>query len=162
MARRPVQGKNGAEQLLRRTRAQPAVGSSSSSRSGAFHQRDRHGQDLALAAAQGACRRAALLAQHGEALVELGHALPGMRAIDEAAHLQVLGHGHRAEDVALLRHEGQPLPADGGCAEARDVAALEQHLSAAWPQQPGDELEQRRFARTIGGRSGRRSRRRRP
>ncbi len=57
----------------------PAVGSSSRSRSGAFISAIAIGQDLALAAAQGARRGAPLLGQHGEALVELGHALPGMR-----------------------------------------------------------------------------------
>src|SRR5262249_8757963 len=38
--------------------------------------------------------------------------------------------------------------------ETRDVAALEQHLSAARPQQAGDELEQGRLAGAVGADQG--------
>ena len=72
-----------------------------------------------------------------------------MRAIEEAAHLEILGDAHRAEHVALLRHEGEAEPADVRRVQPGDVAILEPHMAGSRPQQPGDQLEQRRLAGAV-------------
>ena len=127
----------------------PAVGSSSSSRSGAFISAIAMARTWRWPPVSVRGRRAPLLGQHRKALVELGDARRARRAVEIAAHLEVLGDAHRAEDVALLRHEGQAEPAELGRAEARDVAVLEHDLARAGRNRPGDQLEQRRLAGAV-------------
>ena len=69
--------------------ARPAEGSSSRSTCGIGHQRPRHRQHLALAAAHRPRRLAAPLAEPGEKLVHVGDPLAGPGAV-ERAHLEVL------------------------------------------------------------------------
>ena len=77
---------------------------------------------------------------------------PGVRAVDEAAHLEVLGArswcrrrcapAARRPGRARLISRRRPGPAIS--------RVLEAHAAAARPQQAGDQLEQRRLAGAVG------------
>src|SRR6266851_9548187 len=67
-----------------------------------------------------------------------------------AAHHHVLQDGHAAEETDRLKGDrhASPRAAIGG--EPGEILTAQMHRTSIWSQVAGDEMEQRRFARTIG------------
>ena len=92
-------------------------------------------------------RRSASIGKRANTLVDA----PARRGgIEPAAHLQVLAHRQRGEDVLLLRHEGDAEAADLARRAGRGSAAPRSvMLPLRGMQQAGDGLQQRRFAGAV-------------
>ena len=127
---------------------------------GLEHQRAPHREHLALAAAQLAGPAASIAPSCGKTLEHvLDPAGDLARAQQVAAHLQVLAHGQRREDVVDLRHVADADPRDLLGRPAGDVAVADEDAARRGPRRC-------RRAPSAGcscpSRSGRRSRRPRP
>src|SRR5207249_6425449 len=91
----------------------------------------------------------ALVGQLGEAGEDRVDLRAAPARIHVAAHLEVLAHGHRREDVLLLRHEGDAERADLTRLAAVNRYAVEADTAVARDQEPGDDPQERRFAGAV-------------
>ena len=117
----------------------------------ARHQRAPDRGHLLLAARE---RPGELPAALGQEREEREHALerlpPQAPALGAArAQLEVLEHGHRGEELAALRHVGDPARHDGRGRQPADPPALELDGAAAQREEAADRAERRRLARAV-------------
>ena len=93
--------------------ARPSEGSSSSSSRGSRHERAADGQHLLLAAGERLGRLGGALLQHREqrvhALQPSAHDGAPLAAGAVGAELEVVAHGHGAEEQAALGHEREAV-----------------------------------------------------
>jgi hypothetical protein len=113
------------------------------------HQRPPHRDHLLLSAGERARKLAPALVDDGEqgvhALVVLGVA----STMQVCAHLQVLEDRHRAEEAAILGHDGHS-PADAMARRsAGDVLACERDSAGARPNDPENRLQRRGLPRRV-------------
>ncbi len=115
-------------------------------------QRPGDGQHLLFAAAQ---RPAELVAprrhpgQPGVDLLDVAAVVARIRRPRGNCREQVLVHRQAREDAPAFGHRENAEPGDGVGGKRVDAPALERNLAGTGPHQPGDEFQQRRFARAV-------------
>jgi hypothetical protein len=106
---------------------------------------------MALAARERAGQLRAPLAQHGKELEDrlqpLGPPASGLRAV--GAHLEVLQHAERGEDLAALGHVGDAAPGAHVGRPAADVRPAVLDPAGGGRHGARDRLEQRRLAGAV-------------
>ena len=117
---------------------------------GLGHQRAADGDLLALAAGELARRLPALVLEDREEAIDLLHRAGDVVAAEERAHLQVLLHRHRGEDVRCLGDEGHALGNPVLRREMRDVVAADPDGTFAEVQHSEDGFHCGGFARAVG------------
>ena len=133
--------------------ARPSDGSSSSSSRGSRHERATDGEHLLLAARERLGRLVRALLQHREERVDPrqgpgGHGAP-VAAGAVGAELEVLAHGHRAEQQPALGHERQALAHEALGPRRGDAGAAVGDRPRADGDEADDGLEQRRLAGAV-------------
>ena len=122
------------------------------------HERPGDGQHLLLAAAERLGRLVGALLQHGE---QRAHAL--QPALDDGAplpagavraQLEVVAHGHGAEEQAALGHEREPVAHQALGPRRAHLGAVVADRARAQRHEPDDRLEQRRLAGAVGADDG--------
>mmetsp|Transcript_5849 Transcript_5849/g.22958 ORF Transcript_5849/g.22958 Transcript_5849/m.22958 type:complete len:216 (-) Transcript_5849:50-697(-) len=149
-----TQGVDDGEDLAHDQRRQAQAGFVQHQQFGLAHQRAAQGQHLALAAGQRAGRLRAALLQAREAGVDalqpVAPALVAPRLGPPAAEQQVVFDAHRAEQLALLGHQGQARHHALFQRQAGDVLAGEAQGRAARRDQAHQRAEQRALAGAVG------------
>ena len=111
-----------------------------------------YGEHLLFAAAHGPGALFGAFFEPWEQLEDLGqigtHA--GAGAFRCRTHLEVLTHGHVAEELAAFRHHDHAELCLGMRRQSADVFALEGHGAFPWSDLAHDRAEQRRFPGTVG------------
>jgi hypothetical protein len=134
------------------TGANPSDNSSMIKDFGIGHEAARDRQHLLLAAGKSAGLLSSAFFQPRKQRVDviepLGEAAP--RALGEGAHLQVVLHAHRVEQLAPFRHQHQSAPGLGVRSELGDIFAGEEHPAAEWLDVSGNGAQARRFSGAIG------------
>ena len=64
--------------------------------------------------------------------------------------LDILENRHAVEYIDDLERTAEPHVTDAVRGHSGDIRALEHHFAAVWLELPGDEVEQRGFARAVG------------
>ena len=125
------------EDLLHQDRRQAHRGLVEQQQLGPRHQAAADGQHLLLAARKRAAKLVQAFLQAREALEDSLHALADLRRIvtGERAHLQVLLHGQRGEDLAPLRHVNDAAADDLLGRQHRQLLAAQHDAARARPQQ---------------------------
>jgi len=131
-------------------------GSSSIKEPGAGHEGPADGQDLLLAAAQGAPRPGGPLLEDGEALanfLQVPAHLPLVPAV-KSPQFQVGGDAQGAEDPAAFRHQGQAQGDDALRRHTGEVLAGELNGPLPGRQQPGNGPQSGGFAGAVAADEG--------
>src|SRR6266542_1014305 len=109
------------------------------------------GEHLLLAAREGPCELTPALGERRKELEDAGEVVgpPRARRRRERPHLEVLHHGHGAEDLAAFGDvgDGEPGPLRGR--EAQEVAPLVDDAAGGGRDRPRDGLEEGRLAGAV-------------
>jgi hypothetical protein len=95
----------------------------------------------------GACRQVSLLGPEGRAREKGRDERPRSVALETC--LDVVDHGKVAEQPDVLERAGDPEPGDPVRRRPGDVATVEPDRAGRRPEEPGQDMEQRRLARAV-------------
>ena len=114
---------------------------------------DRQREHLLLPTGERVSPLAAAIRQGGEELVDPVRPPPelvAIGAVDEAAHLEVLRHGHRAEDALAARQEMDAEPRTLLGRGVGDVPTVEADRATRRDLQAGGDVQRRRLPGPVG------------
>src|SRR5712691_2128448 len=113
------------------------------------HQGHRHREHLSLAARQRSRPGPPAVGEGGEELDDGARPL-GQRARSRpGTDREVLPHAERRKHVRLLWHVAEPAGDDALGAGAGDVGPQQRDATPAWPDEPGQRFEERRFTSAV-------------